>query len=101
MFALGVSFLNYDDICMHVVNKKFGLLVFVFDSVYVDLQYDKMSLTVMFVCLCGLPWSVCEVVLVLYVDVVMCTIVCAACVYAESVVVTAMLVWGMEEVWLW
>ena len=34
---LGV--LNCDDICMCVVNKQFELLEFVFDSVYVDLQY--------------------------------------------------------------
>ena len=30
---------------MCVVNKQCGLLEFVFDSVYVDLQYDKISLT--------------------------------------------------------
>ena len=34
------GFLNCDDICMCVVNKQFELLEFVFDSVYVDLQYD-------------------------------------------------------------
>ena len=28
---------------MCVVNKQFELLEFVFDSVYVDLQYDKIS----------------------------------------------------------
>ena len=27
------------------MNKQFGLLEFVFDSVYVDLQYDEISLT--------------------------------------------------------
>ena len=32
-------------ICMRVVNKQFELLEFVFDSVYVDLQYDEISLT--------------------------------------------------------
>ena len=37
---LGV--LNCDDICMCVVNKQ--LLEFVFDFVYVDLQYDEISL---------------------------------------------------------
>ena len=31
--------MNCDDICMCVVNKQFEL-EFVFDSVYVDLQYD-------------------------------------------------------------
>ena len=30
---------------MCVVNKQFELLEFVFDSVYVDLQYDDISLT--------------------------------------------------------
>ena len=40
-----LGFLNCDDICMYVVNKQFELLEFVFDSVYVDLQYDEISLT--------------------------------------------------------
>ena len=30
---------------MCVVNKQFELLEIVFDSVYVDLQYDEISLT--------------------------------------------------------
>ena len=42
------------------------LLEFVSESVYVDLQYDEISLTFTagYVCLCGVcsPWSVCEVV---------------------------------------
>ena len=40
-----LGFLNCDDICMCVVNKQFELIEFVFDSVYVDLQYDEISLT--------------------------------------------------------
>ena len=40
-----LGFLNCDDICMCVVNKQFQLLEFVFDSVYVDLQYVGISLT--------------------------------------------------------
>ena len=40
-----LGFLNFDDICMCVVNKQFELLEFVFVSVYVDLQYDEISLT--------------------------------------------------------
>ena len=50
-----VKFLNCDDICMCVVNKQFKLIEFVFDSVYVDLQYDEISLsfTAVSVCLCG------------------------------------------------
>ena len=40
---------------MYVVNKQFELLKFVVDSVYVDLQYDDISLTFTAggVCLCG------------------------------------------------
>ena len=40
-----LGFLNCDDICMCVVNKQFQLLEFVSESVYVDLQYDEISLT--------------------------------------------------------
>ena len=39
------GFLNCDYICMCVVNKQFWLLEFVIDSVYIDLQYDEISLT--------------------------------------------------------
>ena len=43
-----LGFLNCDDVCMCFVNKQF-------ESVYVDLQYDVISLTFTagFVCLCG------------------------------------------------
>ena len=44
-FTGELGFLNCDDICMCVVNKQFELLEFVFDSVYVDLQYNEISLT--------------------------------------------------------
>ena len=44
-FSDEIGFLNCDDICMCVMNKQFELLEFVFDSVYVDLQYDEISLT--------------------------------------------------------
>ena len=37
-----LGFLNCVDICMCVVNKQFERLEFVFDSVYVDLQYDEI-----------------------------------------------------------
>ena len=43
VFRGELGFLN--DICMCVVNKQFELLEFVFDFVYVDLQYDDISLT--------------------------------------------------------
>ena len=66
-----LGFLNCDDVFMCVMNKQFKLLEFVFESVYVDLQYDKISLTFTAgsVCLCGgcSPWSVCDVVVVPYV----------------------------------
>ena len=47
--------LNCDDVCMCVVNKQFELLVFVSESVYVDLQYDEIShtFTAGSGCLCG------------------------------------------------
>ena len=53
-----LGFLNCDDICMYVVNKRFELLELVADSVYVDLQYDEISLTftagyVSLCCVCG------------------------------------------------
>ena len=52
---------------MCVVNKQFELLVFVSESVYVDLQYDEISLTFTAgsVCLCGV--SIPMVVLGLFV----------------------------------
>ena len=52
---------------MCVVNKQFELHEFVFDSVYVDLQYDEISHTCIagYVCLCGVCSSV--VVIGLYV----------------------------------
>ena len=61
-----LGFLNCDDVYMCVVNKQFELL----ESVYVDLQYDEISLTFTagYVCLCGVcsPWSDCEVIVVHY-----------------------------------
>ena len=50
-----LGFLNCDDVCMCVVNKQFELFEFVSESVYVDLQYDEISLTFTagLVCLCG------------------------------------------------
>ena len=76
-----LGFLNCDDVCMCVVNKQFELLEFVSESVYVDLRYDEISLTFIagsmaLCCVCGHVvrsgrlWSVCEVVVVPYVDAV-------------------------------
>ena len=55
-----LGFLNCDDVCMCVVNNQF-------ESVYVDLQYDEISLTFTAgsVCLCGVSSPV--VVLGLFV----------------------------------
>ena len=44
-FRCELGFLNCHDIGMCVVDKQFKLLEFVFDSVYVDLQYDDISPT--------------------------------------------------------
>ena len=71
-----LAFPNCEDICMCVVNEQFELLEFVFESVYVDLQYDKISLTftagsMSLCCVCSRLWSVCEVVVVCYVDAVL------------------------------
>ena len=60
-----LGFLNCDDVCMCVVNKQFELLEFVSESVYVDLQYDKISGFAGSVCLCGVSSPV--VVLGLFV----------------------------------
>ena len=65
-FRAEIGFLNCDDICMCVMNKQFELLEFVFDSVYVGLQYDEIFLTstagsvsLWYVCRsCGRLWSV-------------------------------------------
>ena len=61
-FSGELVFLNCDDICMCVLNNQFELLEFVFDSIYVDLQYDEISLTftvgpVSLYCVCGRLWS--------------------------------------------
>ena len=104
-----LAFLNCDDVCMCVVNKQFEFLEFVFDSVYVDLKYDEISLiftagSVSFRCVCSYV-----VVVIPYVDVVVdvtdaCTVVSVACVYAESVCgyegdANARVV--VDDVWLW
>ena len=63
------GFLNCDDIGMCVMNKQFELLEFVFESVYVDLQYDEIfhTFTAGYVCLCGVCSPV--VVIGLYLSV--------------------------------
>ena len=49
VFRGELGFLNCDNVCMCVVNKQF-----VSESVYVDLQYDEIYLTFMWVLLLGL-----------------------------------------------
>ena len=51
-----LGFLNCDDVCMCVVNKQFELLEFVSESVYVDLQYDEISLTFTACWACVFVW---------------------------------------------
>ena len=53
-----LGLLNCDNIGMCVVNKQFELLEFVFKSIYVDLQYNEISLTFTAgsVCLCDVMW---------------------------------------------
>ena len=89
-----LGFLNCDDICMCVVNKQFELLEFVFASVYVDLQYDEISLTFTAgsVSLCRGALCGCGG----YYDCDACTIVCMLR-ECEAAMVTAILVWGGGE----
>ena len=47
-----LGFLNCDDVCMCVVNKQFELFELVSESVYVDLQYDEISLSPLLLGLC-------------------------------------------------
>ena len=91
-----LGFLNSDDVSMCVVNKQFELLKFVFDSVYVDLQYDEISLTftagyVSLCCVCS-HWSVCEFVVVPYVDEVVAVTV-------MHVLLLVLHVCLLDEVW--
>ena len=99
------------------MNMQFELLEFVFDSVDVDLQYDEIFLTFTAgsVCLCGVcihvvSWvSLCGCRGTLCgcggcCDCDACTVfVLHVCMLREctSARVTAMLVWGMDEVRLW
>ena len=96
---------------MCVVNKQFELLEFVFESVYVDLQYDEISLTFTAgsVCLCG----VCSPVVVVVGAVVAGAVVAVTVMHAllfvlhvyllrdcKGAMMTAMLVWSPGEVWV-
>ena len=41
LFRGEIIFMNCDDICMCVVNRKFEPLEFVFNSVYFELKYNE------------------------------------------------------------
>ena len=98
-----LGFLNCDDICMCVVNKQFELLQLVFDSVYVDLQYDEISLTftAVAVSLCCVCTHVDVVVSVTVTRVLLFVLHVCMLRVCEGASLTAMLVWWMDEVWLW
>ena len=69
---------------MCVVNKQFELIEFVSESVYVDLQYDEISLTFTagYLCLCGVSSPL--VVLGLFVRLSGAVGWCYVCVRCES-----------------
>ena len=100
---------------MSVVNNQFELLKIVFDSVFVDLQYDTISLTFTagYMCLCG----ICSHVVIHGLSVRLSSypvLWCGGCVKCDAFAVckvrilrkcvgarvTAMLVWEPGEVWL-
>ena len=58
-FRGGLGFRNCDDICKFVVIKQFELLQFVFNSIYVDLNYNEIFLTFTDVCVCLCSHVVC------------------------------------------
>ena len=53
-----LGFLYCDDVCMYVLNKQVELFKFVFDCVYVDLQYDEIDVT--FTAGSASLWCVCD-----------------------------------------
>ena len=87
-------------IVLHNFNKQFELIEFISESVYVDLQYDEISLTFTagHACLCGVSSPV--VVLGLFVRLSYSTLCCACGCCSDCESVTAVLVWGLGEVWL-
>ena len=111
-FRSELGFLNCVDVCMCVVNKQYELLELDFDFVYVDLQYDEISLTyfncwvsVLVLCLwsCSRLWYVCEFVVVPYVDEAVAVTVIRVLLFLlhvcllrewDGVRLTVMLVWG-------
>ena len=88
-----LGFRNCDDVCMCVVKKQYELLVFVFNSVYVDLKYNEIyfTFTARSVCLS----DVCSHVVIFGLSVrLSCgcggssdcdtyTVVCVPCMYTE------------------
>ena len=85
---------------------------FVFDSNYVDLQYDEIFLTftagpVSLCCVCSRLGCICEVVVVLYVDAVVAVTVMRVLLFVLHVCMLRECEGdgnsgvGMDEVWLW
>ena len=74
------------------MNKQYEFIEFVFEYVYVDLQYDEIFLTLLLglsLLSCSSPWSVCGCRGTLCCwcgccgDCDACTDVCVACMYSE------------------
>ena len=78
---------------MCVVNKQFELLEYVFDSVYIDLQYAVIYLTLTagslsLCCVCSHLVPLCRGTLCGCggcCDYDECTVVCVSCMYADRV----------------
>ena len=103
-----LGFLNCDDSCMCVMNKQFELpslflIPFMLTCSMMRCHfYCWVCVLVLYLWSCGLLWSVCEVVVVPYVDVVVAVMCVLLFVLHVSLLrecdgarLTAMLVWGM------
>ena len=99
------GFLNCDDICMCVVKKQFELLEFVsIPFILICSMVRYLSLLLLGLCPCVVSVVMCWSLVCLLgcrgtlcgcgvcCDCDACTVVCVA---------LCMLVWGMEEMWLW
>ena len=89
LFRGELGLLHCDDICMCDVNKHFELLEFVFNSIYVDLKYNEISLAFTagsamlssLVCMWGCLGTLCGGC----GDCDVCAVVYVGCEYAERV----------------
>ena len=82
-----LGFLHCDYIGMCVVNKQFELLEFVFNSVYVDRQYDDIYITFTagYACLCVVMWLCLVCLCGGCGDCDACAVICVGGMYAERV----------------